>query len=91
MPVIVKKASQQQIDEFKYGATWEVSDSKEVIYFTEDEYVVVKEGECNLHCDDIGTVHCEAGDIVLLMKGTTVTWDVPKYVKKYYQCPATIL
>lgn len=84
MAVIVKKPTQQQIDDYKYRPTWQASAfvGKRKL-FTEDEFFIVAEGYATLHCEDQGDVSFQKGDFVLIQKGTTLFWDVPEFIKKY--------
>lgn len=85
MAAIVKKPSPQQTDDFKCRPTWEASAYRgKNNLFAEDEWFLVAEGEAILHCDDVGSVRCAKGDLVLIQKGTVVVWEVPVYIKKHY-------
>jgi uncharacterized cupin superfamily protein len=62
---------------------WDSGPAQHVIKFDFDEWVHVLEGEAHVTVQGV-TRTIRAGDVALFRAGLSMTWDVPRYIRKVW-------
>jgi uncharacterized cupin superfamily protein len=62
---------------------WDSGPARHVIKFDFDEWVHVLEGEAHVTVQNV-TRTIKAGDIALFRAGLSMTWNVPRYIRKVW-------
>jgi len=81
--VIVRKPSDEEIDECRDWPIWSAEPSSFDWSYTQTETCLIIEGEVTVK-DDISSVSFGAGDMVIFPEGLDCAWEIKKAVKKHY-------
>ena len=83
MPIIVRKATEVEMDEMKNKPTWECGVSEFDWYYDDEEESYFVEGDVTVHYNG-ESVTFGKGDYVVFPQGLSCRWQVKKPVKKHY-------
>jgi uncharacterized cupin superfamily protein len=88
-PVAKNKVLSQSADRTASTIIWECSDGKFEWHYDNDETILILEGSIVLHNSEMMPTRFGPGDVVFIMRGAKVFWDVEGYVRKLAFCRRT--
>ena len=83
MAILIRKATEDDINNMKHNPTWECEVSDFDWYYNEEEESYFVEGDVIVHYEG-ERVSFGKGDYVVFPKGLACRWQVKKPVKKHY-------
>lgn len=84
MKVIIRKPTEQEINEMKKQPIWECEPKTFPWYYDETETCLIIEGHVKVKVNN-EIYEFQGGDLVIFPKGLSCEWEVLKKVRKHYK------